>query len=52
MEGVSSCGKTKCGDVGVVWSSDDVEIIGEVEGEIEIGASISTEDVMVVAERI
>ena len=46
MEGLSS------GDVGVVWSSDEVEIIGEIEVEIEPDTSISTEGVLVVAERI
>ena len=34
IEGIPSCGKIVCGDVGVVWSSDEVERIGEVEGEI------------------
>ena len=41
MEGVSSCGKTKCGDVGVVWSPYEVERIGEVGGEIELGSSVN-----------
>ena len=52
MEGVFSCGTTKCGDVGVVWSSSEVERIGEIEVEIEPDTSISTEGVLVVAERI
>ena len=39
-------------DVGLVWSLDEVERIGEVEWEIELGTSISTEGVLVVSIRI
>ena len=35
-----------------MWSLDGVERIGEIEGEIEPDTSISTEGVLVVAERI
>ena len=52
MEGMPSWGKSKCGDVGVVWGGDKVEIIGEVRGEIELGTSISNEGVLVVSIRI
>ena len=45
-------GKLEHGDVEVVQGAKEVEGIGEVRGEVELGTSISTEGVLVVASRI
>ena len=52
IEEVAGCGIKKCEDIGSIWGSNDIEGIGEVEGEMIIGMFCDAEGVPLVAEMI